>query len=312
MKKLISLFLTAGIIASVLAQSPRELVTEKAGDTGIMNHPSLQIEVSPATCIGGDGSITVFLHFIPVSQDDAILVDIGEQEEGDDGAYWSLTLIDENDVAIEKAADFNETVSFTGLARGTYSIVLKDKQGYHRIHKKIAVKGSPPVNADFEMNATEVNVEDVIYFRNRSDGATFYEWDFGDGSPAVRSENASHYFKVPGLYEVTLTALNNHCLAQKTAAVTVAGKVTGITAASGENSFHAYADGEGISVVFDFISVEPAQLTIYDVAGRQLASEKVLTEGVKRVTIASADACILVHLGMKGQSYTKKVMFSRD
>lgn len=49
---------------------------------------------------------------------------------------------------------------------------------------------------------------DIIWFANKTTGASFYEWHFGDG---IRSdlENPTHAFAEPGNYEVELSAYND-------------------------------------------------------------------------------------------------------
>lgn len=64
---------------------------------------------------------------------------------------------------------------------------------------------------------------DVVQFSDTSLGAiTYWEWDFGDGSPADFTANPSHIFSVGGSYNVTLIAGNTSgCLDTTIVAVDV-------------------------------------------------------------------------------------------
>lgn len=324
MKKQITAFLLTGIFASVFAQAPAGWTTEaNPFQTEQEFFPSLQISVTPATCAGKDGSIAIYLHFISLStlyKPDLTLNAINQDEydilHQSDDAFWKLILTDENDFAAEKTSALTGTVTFNGLAKGIYSIELVGKHSW-RMEQKVAVKGPPTVVADFEMNFATAHVGDPIYFRNRSQGATAYQWDFSDGSSLDDNKSTSHYFKYPGTYQVTLTAFNNECSSQKTATVTVSGSYpnlnTGITGTDSENTFFATADGDNIRVALHFASSEPARLSVFNLAGAQLASEEIIPDGVKYIHLPfAANGCLLVHLALKGQSLTRKVMVNRN
>ena len=46
----------------------------------------------------------------------------------------------------------------------------------------------------------------VVNFENISEGATTFQWDFGDGSGLSNLENPAHVYTIPGVYNVTLIA----------------------------------------------------------------------------------------------------------
>ncbi|HXH19865.1 MAG TPA: PKD domain-containing protein, partial [Chitinophagales bacterium] len=247
--------------------------------------PALQIGVSDATCFGDDGTITVRQAGIQP---------------------WSLSLIDENDFIIDRVAGFNGTKIFSGLTPGQYLLVLRDEYGY-RLEKNIEVKGATPVKADFEASTSSVKEGEEISFSNLSEGAASYEWDFGDGSPLLLAEQASHIYTAHGIYEVKLTAHNSDCSALKTVLVAVSGKVTDIAPVE-NNGFYAYTDGQSLNVVFRFDKAEPAQLSIYDVAGKQLASENVLTAGTKNLPIEHGSSYLLLQLITEKNAYAQKIL----
>ncbi len=62
--------------------------------------------------------------------------------------------------------------------------------------------------ASFQYEISEDNFMEVI-FENFSQNATSYEWDFDDGETSTE-QNPSHIYAEPGVYDVTLTAMNDH------------------------------------------------------------------------------------------------------
>jgi hypothetical protein len=51
--------------------------------------------------------------------------------------------------------------------------------------------------------------------------AASYSWDFGDGTAAVTTQQASHDYTASGTYKITLTATNGKCTVDKSAEVTI-------------------------------------------------------------------------------------------
>ena len=64
------------------------------------------------------------------------------------------------------------------------------------------------LDAYFETEYDEYEVDEIIYFNNKSDRAESYWWEFGDGYYSDR-ENPEHSFSAPGTYEVWLTIEND-------------------------------------------------------------------------------------------------------
>lgn len=77
-------------------------------------------------------------------------------------------------------------------------------------HGKI-VDPTPPVsqavNADFSMSRTSGDVPTAVTFTNRSANATSFTWAFGDGTTSTEV-SPTHSYAQPGIYRITLTAMN--------------------------------------------------------------------------------------------------------
>ena len=96
---------------------------------------------------------------------------------------------------------------------GSYDVTLVAtlNDGSQRTMKKSNYITVNPflLRAAFTASSTKVNSGTDIVFTNTSIGAETYSWDFGDGSGAVTTENATHAFAAAGTYTVTLTVTGN-------------------------------------------------------------------------------------------------------
>jgi hypothetical protein len=62
--------------------------------------------------------------------------------------------------------------------------------------------------ADFQVSASVVEIEEIVYFTNLSHDANYYEWDFGDGTISSQ-RSPSHQYSLEGIYTVSLTAFRD-------------------------------------------------------------------------------------------------------
>lgn len=95
---------------------------------------------------------------------------------------------------------------------GTFPVRLisTDQSGCSdTIVKNVVVLPGPSI----AMNWTDVCIGDSMYFQDQSsipnDSLVAWQWDFGDGSPAVTDQNPQHLFPDTGFYTVTLTATSD-------------------------------------------------------------------------------------------------------
>ena len=66
----------------------------------------------------------------------------------------------------------------------------------------------PPLKACFSPSRTRIGPGDPVMFSNCSQSATFYQWDFGDGSSGSLATSPSYSYVNPGIYNVFLTAFS--------------------------------------------------------------------------------------------------------
>jgi hypothetical protein len=61
--------------------------------------------------------------------------------------------------------------------------------------------------ASFSVSEDAVDIQEYVYFTNRSKDAKYFEWDFGDGTSSTAA-NPAHKYSQSGDYVVTLTAIS--------------------------------------------------------------------------------------------------------
>lgn len=77
----------------------------------------------------------------------------------------------------------------------------------------VEVLQAPQVQAGIDVDqavVTLVDGEAEVYFNNTSEGATAYQWNFGDGGSSF-SDNPTHAYEAAGSYTVGLNAWNDYC-----------------------------------------------------------------------------------------------------
>lgn len=102
--------------------------------------------------------------------------------------------------------------SHTYTNKGTYTLTLKIKDATGCISTRsatVTVSDVKPV-AKFIADKTTVCAREDVKFSDQSQNATFWCWDFGDGSTSS-GKDVSHSYTTPGIYTVTLTTKNGGC-----------------------------------------------------------------------------------------------------
>ncbi len=97
-------------------------------------------------------------------------------------------------------------------ATGTYnySVAVTDTNGCTSIcSDTLNIVVAPYVYAGFTYTQTQICGSTSVFFTDTTSGnATWWEWDFGDGTPTSSLQNPLHIYSTPGNYSVKLTAGN--------------------------------------------------------------------------------------------------------
>lgn len=107
-------------------------------------------------------------------------------------------------------------------AAGVYSAVIQDAGGCSDT-TEVEVLAAPQVEALMHVENPVVALIDgeaEVVFENGSNGATEYQWNFGDGAISIE-EAPTHVYAAPGAYTVGLNAWNAFCSDTHQTVVTV-------------------------------------------------------------------------------------------
>lgn len=120
------------------------------------------------------------------------------------------------------AEDTSQNPTHTYGAAGTYEVTLTatNLSGSTSKKKFVTVSLGTAPKAAFTFKVSELDV----LFTDASEGATEWEWDFGDNSVHDTRQNPSHRYLVSGTYNVTLTARNAAGESSVSQFVTVTGR----------------------------------------------------------------------------------------
>lgn len=103
-----------------------------------------------------------------------------------------------------------DTITHTFISSGVYNVKLTASNSCSDTTTTEEIEVFSKPNADFSSSVLSACIGDSIRFYNKATGgASSYLWRFGDGN-STNVFSASHQFKIPGLYSVTLTAFKTN------------------------------------------------------------------------------------------------------
>jgi PKD repeat protein len=120
-------------------------------------------------------------------------------------------------VLVKADSAVNETTQITGLGAGLY--VLYTHAAPNTTDSNLIVITEPlPVTAEFSSDSDSALLSAATFhFTNSSSNASFYSWDFGDGSSTTDSASAIHQYQSSGSFIVSLMAADSAgCTSQTT------------------------------------------------------------------------------------------------
>jgi PKD repeat protein len=107
------------------------------------------------------------------------------------------------------------THSYTQAGVYTVTLTATGSEGSQALTKTNYLTISEPALADFSAFPTTGSDPLTVQFLDNSSGASHYEWDFGDGSPLLTTDeltetliSPSHTYTQAGVYTVTLVVAN--------------------------------------------------------------------------------------------------------
>ena len=164
----------------------------------------------------------------------------------------------------------------------------------------ITVHAKP--EADFEPSTDTVYrwVSSTVAFTNMSQGATSYDWDFGNGKTSQQTNPATTY-DAPGTYQVKLTAHNDFCTGQITKTLVVYG-YTGIEEATAAG-IRVFPNPVADKVMVSFEDGARKKITLWNTAGQLVHTGEAEYSYLIDVQAQPAGLYWLVIDGDKGRFY---------
>ncbi|GEM_PF-2319686 len=122
--------------------------------------------------------------------------------------------------------------------------------------------------------AFEMVIEDtVVTFMAATEGFTFWQWDFGDGTTAV-GPIVSHVYAGNGEFTVTLTA-SNECIVRETSLLIVDANEVPVGSAMATVSPQPFGHSFTLNLPW------AAEATLYDASGRRCGQEEYYNAGIQ-------------------------------
>lgn len=208
------------------------------------------VRVSQAT-----GSITVFDYEFGIMPDDSICS--GEQitlyATGGVNYDWNPKGSLHNSNSQNPVASPDTTA--------TYSVIITDSNGCIG-EDSLQIKVIPAITADFSVERFyDCFHSPLLRFTNESENASFFHWDFGDGSTSETMDTEYRYEESDSLkvYQVTLTSGESFCTQSKTVPVsTVTPFIPNFIS----------PNNDGMNDVFEIRTDGPVELNVYNRWGK--------------------------------------------
>lgn len=221
----------------------------------------------------------------------------------DNSITWTLcNLYDATNTQIGSFTNVNTPVDFTGLAAGTYTMILN--YGSYTVTKQFDVKGNfVTTNASVSTPIAMVGQE-VEFFANATNSSSFV-WEFGDGTLITGVANPSLSFFEPGTYDVKVKASNIYgCQDESQLSITVE-KSTSISDVQTDVA-RVFASQKDVTVQLSS-DAKNAQLDIFNLLGQNVYSNN-LGNGVQKVNLGSQpNGYYVVEVKNNSERYTQKV-----
>jgi len=158
--------------------------------------------------------------------------------------------------------------NLNNISAGNYNLTVTDNNGCSS-SISITLTEAPIPQANFSPKPQITTIDDpIIYFENYSTGASFYEWDFGDGSISTYY-SPTHTYEYPGMYHVVLTVSDQYGCIDTVGANIIINDITNIFL---PNAFTP--NGNDLNELYNIMGtgIDPStfEMRIYDRWGKQL------------------------------------------
>jgi hypothetical protein len=225
-------------------------------------------------------------------------------------ANWNYTVTNNiNTIITSGVLNQNASVNLTSVPAGSYTLTLKDNNNY-TVTEALQVNGPDPVTAAFSA-PTSVATGQNIVLTSTTTNASAYQWDLGNGQTASGSTITCSY-TTAGNYTVVLTVDNlSGCTSTASQTITVNATATGLNNLEGNKGIEIWGSENKIYVDFRVLQKVDAVISVYNLLGQEISSEKCISNMLYQKEIKNIEAAyMVVSVKLDDQLISKKVFIN--
>jgi hypothetical protein len=255
------------------------------------------------------------LHFTPKAEVTAVDANCNANGqiviEQPGSAAWQYQIQNSTTATISSGTLNNSNAVTASVPAGIYTLTLTDNNGYVVV-KQLQVNGTAGITAAGSSSTQVAAVNEDITFSSSTANAVTTVWNFGDGTTATTA-TATHSYAQEGTYTVTLTVTNaDGCSSTLQQLITVNNKTTvGINNVTNKASIKLWSNLNKVFIDFSKQKNVEAQITIYDLLGRELSNEPFSKSAIYSKEIVDTEAAyVIVKVIQEGELVTRKLFIS--
>ena len=189
---------------------------------------------------------------------------------GTNSGPWNYTWRNASGTIIKTSLNKATTDSLAGLNNGVYSVDVTTVGSCDNATQTFTIT-APAAPVSLFTAPTQANIGSSISLTNNSSGASNYIWNFGNGDISSL-QTPTYAYNMPGLYKITLSAINASCNDTTKSTQTIQiDATTGIKQAnSGNGDITISRDASGNYLQFDYTNQTYVSITVYNVLGQVL------------------------------------------
>ena len=253
------------------------------------------------------------LHFTPAAQiattdgNCSAAGNISIQQPGT--ANWNYSLTDVNNATITTGTlNQNQPVTVS-VNPGTYTLTLTDTNNYVAV-KTIVVNGAEMISSAFNISRDIVQTGQTVALNSTTTSATAYNWDLGNGTNAT-GQNVTVSYATAGTYTVNLNVTNQSgCSSSISKTITVTdATATGLGNVTGTGNVSIWSHNNTVYVDFTDLQKVDATVTIYNILGQQISSDRVSSKLIYYKIIENIASSYFIIMVRKGNDIISKKVF---
>ena len=226
---------------------------------------------------------------------------------------WECVITNDSNIIVHSAFIINESDTIKGLGIGNYYVkTLSNSTLYDTT--SFTIIQSNQIIVEYEVNSFGENITPnvAIVFQNNSDGATSYNWNFGDGSSPSIEESPIYQYANEGTYNVTLSATNLDCMVSFSDSIVVSPVLTGITASVAQEKiiFNVYQQQEKLVINIDVPKSGQMMVSVLNMLGVEVCKiTKLNSNSINESIVLPISGNYFVNLYADNKHLNKNIIY---